>query len=88
MKKIKIKRHNGRETVLLECIKFQCEECIKNNLAYYIEKINGLSASMYMLDIIDSPYVVVNFDDVRKLNDMLNHMLNHGYEHIKESEEI
>lgn len=87
MKEIKFKVHNKREIVLLDCIKFHCEACIKNNLAYYIEKINGLSASMYMLDIIDFPYVVVNFDDVRKLNDMLNDMLNHGYEHIKESEE-
>ena len=83
MKEIKFKVHNEREITLLNCIKFHCEECIKNNLTYYIEKINGLSASMYILDIIDFPYVVVNFDDVRELNDMLNH----DYEHIKESEE-
>lgn len=82
VKEMKFKVHNEREITLLDCIKFHCEECIKNNLVHYIGKINGLSASMYMLDIIDKPYVVVCFDDVRKLNDMLNH----GYEYVKESE--
>ena len=84
MKEIKFKVHNENEIVLLECIKFHCEACIKNKLEDENEKTKGVAATMYMLDIIDFPYVVVNFDDVRTLKDMLNH----GYEHIKESEEI
>ena len=68
--------HNDRELVLLKFLHEECALCSflqdENNM---ISKINGIITSLYMLDIIDEPILVINYFEVKELEKSIEEYL-------------
>ena len=63
--------HNDRENELLQSLLLECEYCIYYHF-HNIEKINGLTNALYMLEIIDEPLIIINYNDVFNLLNLIN----------------
>ena len=63
--------HNDRENELLQSLLLECKYCIYYDF-HNIEKINGLTNALYMLEIIEKPLIIINHDDVYNLLNLIN----------------
>ena len=63
--------HNDREYELVQSLLLECKYCIYYKF-HNIEKINGLTNALYMLEIIDKPLKIINYDDVYNLLNLIN----------------
>ena len=77
-----VKIHNDRELTLLKCIYNECTLYIQSNSDRLIEKINGLTCSLYMLDIIENPLYISNYLDIIDLKELVANAID-LYESIK-----
>ena len=68
--------HNDRELTLLKCLHNECTLYIQSNCDRLIEKINGLTCSLYMLDIIENPLLVSNYLDIIGLKELVANAIN------------
>ena len=69
------KIHNDRELVLLRVLKEECMLCpflVDDNI---IGKINGITSSLYMLDIIDEPMIINNYYEANELKKSIDKYL-------------
>ena len=68
--------HNDREVVLLKFLHEECALCSflqdENNM---ISKINGIISSLYMLDIIDEPILIINYFEANELKKSIEEYL-------------
>ena len=68
--------HDDRELVLLKFLHEECALCSflqdENNM---ISKINGILSSLYMLDIIDEPILIINFFEANDLKKSIEEYL-------------
>ena len=63
--------HNDRELVLLKCLYNECTLYIQSDCDRLIDKINGMTCSLYMLDIIEKPIIIKNYYSVIELKDSI-----------------
>ena len=66
------KIHNDRELVLLKFLYEECELYTFLSDDNIIGKINGIVSSLYMLEIIDSPLIIINHDEAYNLLNLIN----------------
>ena len=64
--------HNDRELVLLKCLYNECTLYIQNKSERIIERIDGMTCSLYMLDIIEKPLVILNYHEVLELMESIS----------------
>ena len=62
--------HNDRENELLQSLLLECKYCIYYDF-HNIEKINGLTNALYMLDIIEEPMIIENYYSVIELKESI-----------------
>ena len=73
--------HNKREVTLLNAIERECR-LVKDSLDNYrIYKINGMTSSLFMLDMLLEPLVIICLDDVIELRKIIRFNLNIYYQH-------
>ena len=60
--------HNDREETLIAYLYEECKLCsFTLDFESEINKINGIISSLYMLDIIDEPILIINYNEVNEL---------------------
>ena len=68
--------HDDRELALLKFLHVECALCSffsdENNM---ISKINGIISSLYMLDIIDEPILIINYNEANELKKLIEEYL-------------
>ena len=70
------KIHNDRELVLLRVLNEECMLCsFLVDDKYIIGKINGITSSLYMLDIIDEPMIINNYYEANELKKSIDKYL-------------
>ena len=84
-KKLKFSVSNVRESELLDNIFYECKFCLENECKFYIDKINGLTSALYILDIIKSPMIIANYSDVYELMNLINDFF---HEYKRDIEEV
>ena len=73
--------HNKREVVLLKAIESECR-LVKDSLDNYrINKINGMTNSLFMLDMMLEPLPITCLDDVIELRKIIAFNLNIYHQH-------
>ena len=80
-KAIEFRIHNKREVILLSAIEGECR-LVKHSLdSYRIDKINGMTSSLFMLDILLEPLPIICLDDVIELRKIISFNLNIYHQH-------
>ena len=59
--------HNENEDILLKCIFNECALYIQSKSERIIDRLNGMTCSLYMLDIIEKPLIISDYYDVLEL---------------------
>ena len=73
--------HNIREVTLLNAIESECR-LVKDSLDNYrIDKINGMTSSLFMLDMLLEPLPIICLDDVIELRKIIRFNLNIYHQH-------
>ena len=73
--------HNKREVILLNAIENECR-LVKDSTDYYrIDKINGMTSSLFMLDMLLEPLPITCLDDVIELRKIIRFNLNIYHQH-------
>ena len=79
-KNIEFGIHNKREVFLLKAIEEECR-LVKDSLDNYrIDKINGMTSSLFMLDMLYKPLPIICLDDVIELRKVITFSLNIYYQ--------
>ena len=80
-KDIEFRIHNKREVTLLSVIEEECR-LVKDSLDNYrIDKINGMTSSLFMLDMLLEPLPIICLDDVIELRKIIKFNLNIYHQH-------
>ena len=80
-KNIEFGIHNKREVILLKAIEEECR-LVRDSLDNYrIDKINGMTSSLFMLDMLLEPLPIICLDDVIELRKVITFNLNIYYQH-------
>ena len=64
---MKFYTNNEREIILLKCLYNECALCIQSKSERLIDRINGMTCSLYMLDIIEKPLIISEYYEVIEL---------------------
>ena len=79
-KNIEFGIHNKREVILLKAIEQECR-LVKDSLDNYrIDKINGMTSSLFMLDMLLKPLPIICLDDIIELRKVITFNLNIYYQ--------
>ena len=68
--------HNDNERLLLKCLYNECSLYIQSDCDSLIDRIDGMTCSLYMLDIIEKPLIISNYYDVLELMESIRIYLN------------
>ena len=80
-KDIEFRIHNKREVILLNAIVEECR-LVKDSLDNCrIDKINGMTSSLFMLDMLLEPLPIICLDDVIELRKIIRFNLNIYHQH-------
>ena len=80
-KAIEFSIHNKREVTLLSAIEGECR-LVKDSLdSYRIDKINGMTSSLFMLDMLLEPLPIICLDDIIELRKIITFNLNIYHQH-------
>ena len=80
-KDIEFRIHNKREVILLNAIESECR-LVKDSMDNYrIDKINGMTSSLFMLDMLLEPLPIICLDDVIELRKIIRFNLSIYHQH-------
>ena len=80
-KNIEFRIHNKRELTLLSAIERECR-LVKDSLDNFrINKINGMTSSLFMLDMLLEPLPIICLDDIIELRKIITFNLSIYHQH-------